>query len=101
MTKKIFVVMMLMLTTVFAGDYENLFEGETVKPLTFSVMDSKNDAKNPHADVTTNFHLTLFSGRVKNVLGLQLGLIANEVKNDFVGYDGTGIYSKINGNYAG
>ncbi len=101
MMKKLILAMLMMLTVMFAEKYDSYFDNGNVKPLVFSVMDSKNEAENPNSDVTTNFHLTLFSGRVKNVLGLQLGLISNDVANDFIGYDGTFIYSRVGGNYAG
>jgi len=99
MFKKSLVVLVLMMTVVFAG--EDYFDREKVKPFVFSVLDAENEFENSHANASTNFHITLFSGRVQNVYGLQLGLIANNVSNDFLGYDATGIYSNINGNFAG
>ncbi|MBN2281249.1 MAG: hypothetical protein JXQ65_11780 [Candidatus Marinimicrobia bacterium] len=99
MTKKFLTAMMMMISLMFAqSDY---FNKETVKPFIFSVLDAEKDYENPNAEKSTNFHLTLFSGRVKNVYGLQLGLIANSVSGDFLGLDATGIYSGIKGNFAG
>ena len=70
-------------------------------PFAFSVFGSANPALNPSADRVVTFHLSLFSGRVKGVQGLQLGAISNHVTSDFIGYDATGIYSRVDGNFAG
>ena len=101
-------VLLLIMTTIFAqenmeqetlmGNNQNI---ETIIPFKFSFMDSKNENLNPYANKTTNFHISIFSGRVGGVQGLQLGGISNYVKNDFIGYDGTGIYSEVGGNFAG
>ena len=99
MFNKSLVVLVVMMTTIFAD--EDYFNRDKVKPLIFSVMDSENEFDNSNANASTNFHITLFSGKVRNVYGLQLGLIANNVSNDFLGYDGTGIYSRIGGDFAG
>ncbi len=97
MMKKLITVMTMMVMLLFADNYDNYLNNSEVKPLVFSFADSKNT----NDDVTTNFHLTLFNGRVENVLGLQLGLVVNQVENDFIGFDATGIYSRVGGNYAG
>lgn len=67
-------------------------------PFAFSVS---GGALNPWQDRVVNFHLSVFSGEVRGVQGLQLGAISNHVTSHFVGYDATGIYSRVDGNYAG
>ena len=70
-------------------------------PFIFSFFDNANPAMNPFAERATNFHLTIISGRVGSVLGLQIGGLVNFVKYDFTGYDATGISSTIEGNFSG
>lgn len=70
-------------------------------PFAFSISGGSNSILNPWKDKVVNFHLSLFSGQVKGVQGLQLGLISNRVTSDFVGYDATGIYSRVDGNFSG
>jgi len=101
MFQKCFVVLVLMVVTIIAQESESYLKNQQIVPVVFSVMDSKNDLNNPNSDVTTNFHITLFSGKVKSVLGIQLGVISNNVLDDFFGYDATGIYSRTGGNYSG
>ena len=76
-------------------------ESTQVIPFIFSFFDSSDPTMNPFAELTTNFHLTIISGRVGSVDGLQIGAIVNHVKYDFTGYDATGIASTIEGDYSG
>ncbi|NQT26918.1 hypothetical protein HQ585_16295 [candidate division KSB1 bacterium] len=78
-----------------------LQETENVIPFIFSFKDNANPAMNPFAELTTNFHLTVFSGRVGSVLGLQISGLISHVKYDFTGYDATGISSTIGGDFSG
>lgn len=70
-------------------------------PFAFSISGGSNSALNPWNNSVVNFHLSLFSGQVKGIQGLQLGAISNHVTGDLVGYDATGIYSRVDGDVAG
>ncbi len=70
-------------------------------PVVFSVMGSTNPNLNPYVNHNTSFHISIVSGRVRHVQGLQVGGITNVVTSDFIGYDATGIYSKVGGNFSG
>lgn len=70
-------------------------------PFAFSVSGGSNAMLNPWKDRVVNFHISLFSGQVHGVNGMQLGLISNRVTGDFLGYDATGIFSRIDGNFLG
>ncbi len=72
-----------------------------ITPFAFSVVGGSNSMLNPYSDRNVNFHLSLFSGQVRSVQGLQLGAISNRVTSNFVGYDATGIYSRVDGNFSG
>ena len=74
---------------------------EQITPFAFSIMGGSNSILNPYSDRNVNFHLSLFSGQVRGVQGLQIGAISNRVTSDFVGYDATGIYSRVDGNFSG
>lgn len=100
MIKKCFVVILMIMSALFGQKSEEM-DKNVVVPVIFSWKDSKIDQFNPHSEIETNFHITLLSGRVAAVRGIQLGIISNHVKRDFIGYDATGICSRIAGNYAG
>jgi len=76
-------------------------DSKSVTPFVFSFYDSADPAMNPFAELTTNFHLTIISGRVGSVNGLQIGGLFNHVKYDFIGYDATGISSTVGGDFSG
>ena len=76
-------------------------ETTNVIPFIFSFFDSSDPTMNPFAELTTNFHLTIISGRVGSVVGLQIGAFVNHVKYDLTGYDATGISSTVEGDYSG
>ncbi|MEE9166815.1 MAG: hypothetical protein V3U24_05055 [Candidatus Neomarinimicrobiota bacterium] len=90
---------------VDTGKLENgvVPEQETTKviPFLFSFLDSADPTMNPFAELGTHFHLTIISGRVGSVEGLQIGGFVNHVKYDFTGYDATGISSTVEGDYSG
>ena len=102
---KIFKIILMLIVflnaIIICQDNENIVNNDNVNPFIFSFWDNTNDNLNPFSDRTTNFHLTLISGRVGSVQGLQLGGFVNNVKNNFIGYDGTGIASTVGGNFAG
>ena len=70
-------------------------------PFAFSISGGSNAVLNPWKDRVVNFHISLFSGQVHGVDGMQIGLISNRVTGDFHGYDATGISSRIDGNFNG
>ncbi len=70
-------------------------------PFVFSFYDNADPALNPFAERSTNFHLTIITGRIGSVLGLQVGGLFNHVKYDFTGFDATGISSTIEGDFSG
>ena len=84
-----------------AQDESGLTEYSQPTPFAFSVFGGSNSGFNPYSDRNVNFHLSLFSGQVRSVEGLQIGAISNRVTSNFVGYDATGIYSKVDGNFSG
>lgn len=92
-----------LLSAGYAKGNANIEAGEMTQdqhPLPFAFSFS-GSSFNPWKDRVVNFHLSVFSGKVKGIQGLQLGAISNHVTSDFVGYDATGIYSRVDGNYAG
>ena len=102
------IFLITLLSGIFALDNSKLETGiipqqETKSeiPFLFSFFDNANPTMNPFAELTTNFHLTIISGRVGSVNGLQVGGFVNHVKYDFTGYDATGIFSTIGGDYSG
>ena len=104
-TNLIIVTILLIISSVFAGetpiDKPAYDSQEYPIPFVLSIVGSNNPHLNPYLDQTTTFHLSLFSGRIHSVQGLQLGAISNHVTSNFVGYDAAGIYSEVGGNFAG
>lgn len=98
MLKKTMAIILIAMTAVFAQSSE---KKEEIIPFVFNWNAPKVEAANPYAHSTTNFHLSMLSGRVKSVQGIQIGLIQNYVKDDFIGYNGTLFYSQVGGNYSG
>jgi hypothetical protein len=95
-------------SNTFAQDLGNAETGDNrekkaaeVTPFIFSFYDNADPNVNPFAERTTNFHLSIISGRVGSVRGLQLGGVINRVQYDFIGYDATWISSRVEGNFSG
>ena len=82
-------------------EYEGYQPQKPPIPFAFSIVGSSNPNTNLFYNRTTNFHISLFSGNVRSVQGLQVGAVSNFVRSDFFGYDATGIYSQVGGNFSG
>ncbi len=96
--KLIFILIILILLSVKVLKAQE--EGLTTIPFAFSLIDPPGE-NGPWADKDVMFHVTLLSGQVGAVSGLQIGGITNHVLHDFTGFDGSEVYSQVDGNFSG
>lgn len=96
--KLIFILIVIILLSVKVLRAQN--HGLSYTPFAFSVMDPPG-RNGPWADNEVSFHLSLISGNVGGINGIQVGSVSNYIQHDLNGTSISGVNSKINGNANG
>lgn len=104
--KRVLIVLLLILITsfVFAQTKETRdseWTGDPENYLTVNLSVFYPLSINKNDDVSTNFNLSLFYGRVGYVKGVELSSLVNHVKKNVLGFESAGILNVVGGEMKG